>query len=72
MQVFQALTPGLEIDLLCDEPYYMALLGGTVTTLAIDETEDKAADPLSDVAEDNGRMFGGEGLLRLEAVEDAG
>jgi len=58
---FQALTPGLEIDLLCDEPYYMALLGGTVTTLAIDETEDKAADPLSDVAEDNGRMFGGEG-----------
>lgn len=58
---FQALTPGLEIDLLCDEPYYMALLGGTVTTLAIDETEDKAVDPRSDVAEDNGRMFGGEG-----------
>lgn len=57
---FQALTPGLEIDLLCDEPYYMALLGGTVTTLSIDETEDVAADPLTDVAEDNGRMFGGE------------
>ena len=31
-----------------------------MTTLAIDETEDAAADPLTDVAEDNGRMFGGE------------
>ena len=57
---FQALTPGLDIDLLCDEPYYMALLGGTVTTLAIDENEAKCVDPKSDVPEDNKRMFGGD------------
>ena len=54
---FAALTPGLELDLLCDEPYYTATLGGTVTTLSVD-AEGDAPDPLSDVKERNGRMGG--------------
>lgn len=33
---FAHLTPGLELDMLCDEPYYVATLGGTVTTLVGD------------------------------------
>ena len=36
---FAALTPGLELDLLCDEPFYTATLGGTVTTLSVDAEE---------------------------------
>jgi len=54
---FAALTPGVELDLLCDEPYYTATLGGTVTTLSVD-AEGKEPDPLSDVKERNGRMGG--------------
>ena len=54
---FAHLTPGLELDLLCDEPYYVATLGGTVTTLRADAPED-APDPTSDVSEDNARMGG--------------
>ena len=54
---FAALTPGLELDLLCDEPFYTATLGGTVTTLSVD-AEGDAPDPLSDVRERNGRMGG--------------
>jgi hypothetical protein len=54
---FAALTPGLELDLLCDEPYYTATLGGTVTTLSVD-AEGEEPDPLSDVKERNGRMGG--------------
>ena len=54
---FAALTPGLELDLLCDEPYYAATLGGTVTTLSVD-AEGEEPDPLSDVKERNGRMGG--------------
>jgi hypothetical protein len=54
---FAALTPGLELDLLCDEPYYTATLGGTVTTLSVD-AEGEEPDALSDVKERNGRMGG--------------
>lgn len=54
---FAHLTPGLELDLLCDEPYYVATLGGTVTTLRADAPED-APDPTSDVSESNARMGG--------------
>ena len=54
---FAALTPGLELDLLCDQPFYTATLGGTVTTLSVDAETD-APDPLSDVKERNGRLGG--------------
>lgn len=54
---FAHLTPGLELDLLCDEPYYVATLGGTVTTLRADAPGD-APDPASDVSENNARMGG--------------
>ena len=54
---FAALTPGLELDLLCDQPFYTATLGGTVTTLSADAEAD-APDPLSDVRERNGRLGG--------------
>ena len=51
------MTPGLELDLLCDEPFYTATLGGTVTTLSIDDEQD-APDPLSDVSERNAKLGG--------------
>ena len=54
---FAALTPGLELDLLCPEPYYTATLGGTVTVLSVDDEED-APDPLSDVVESNAKLGG--------------
>ena len=53
---FAHLTPGLELDLLCDEPYYVATLGGTVTTLSVDDAED-APDPTDlEVRENNAKM----------------
>ena len=42
---FAHLTPGLELDMLCDEPYYVATLGGTVTTLGVHKPNE-APDPL--------------------------
>jgi hypothetical protein len=53
---FAHLTPGLELDLLCDEPYYVATLGGTVTTLSVDDAED-APDPTDlEVRENNAKI----------------
>lgn len=55
---FMALTPGLQVDMLCDEPYYMAILGGTATVLGVHKEAD-APDPLGDL-EENTDLLGGE------------
>jgi len=54
---FAHLTPGLELDMLCDEPYYVATLGGTVTTLGVHKPGHEP-DPLGDVEEENNLMGG--------------
>jgi hypothetical protein len=53
----QPYPPGLELDMLCDEPYYVATLGGTVTTLGVHKPE-TAPDPLGDIKEENDLMGG--------------
>jgi len=58
LKFFIHLTPGLEADVLCDEPYYRSLLGGTVTTLTVQKPE-KATSALEDFEEDT-ELMGGE------------
>lgn len=56
-QFFKQLTPGLITDLLCEEPYYYAPIGTTLSVLAAHAPED-APEPTSDIKE-NTRRFGG-------------
>jgi hypothetical protein len=56
-QFFMQLTPGLEVDMLADPPYYYAPMASTVSILAAHE-DGRAPDITSDIGE-NTRLFGG-------------
>lgn len=56
-QFFMQLTPGLEVDMLADPPYYYAPMASTVSILAAHENG-QVPDITSDIGE-NTRLFGG-------------